>query len=146
MYKKNIKYDKSDGLTCSTLALHCFKNIHKPKCKCDWCGMTLEEAQRKFADEIGVSVHKKESYAVPKIIGWICAIIALMIGMNNIDSLFSAFLQHETCAKSMYAQSLLIGSANPSTLYHTSVVMIIGAMLIMTAVFLFEMQTKGEIK
>jgi hypothetical protein len=140
------KYDKSDGLICSTLALHCFKSIHKPKCKCDWCGMTLEEARRKFADEIGVSVPKKESYAVPKIIGWICAIVALMIGMGNIDSLFSAFLQYEGCQTGMYAQSLLIGSANPSTLYHTSVVMILGAMLIMTAIFLFEMQKRGEIE
>ena len=82
-------------------------------------------------------------YKFIKISTLFCLVVLIMVGLNNIDSVFSSILTAgHVNTSSLQLESLFLRGTNITTAYHFSLMLVIGGMLIILLMYLNELLAK----
>ncbi len=80
-----------------------------------------------------------------KISAVVCIVVLIMIGLNNIDSVMSSILTKANINTStLQAESLFIRGVNITTAYHFSLMLVIGGMLVIIMILLYELLMRDK--
>jgi len=84
-------------------------------------------------------------YKFVKIFALFCIVVLIMIGLNNIDSVMSSILTKANIDTStLQAESLFMTGMNIRVTYHFALMLVIGGMLLILMMYLYELLLKKE--